>query len=430
MNANLTKLGEFEEVEMEDLYKDRLWSSTKSYIFKTYFACCFFFVWAGILGDYNRHFYIGSADILTSLRVILLLISIGFFIRYKDEATRPRNLEYWLDSMKGLSTLVIILLTIWTKGTSLTLLPGIMMMVGSFFLILPGRAISSILCGVALFITFLFFQDPEKTFGPKIHLYMSFMLLAIEILLLFFKVKFEGTRRREYFTQLSLKEVNLAKDKILATLAHDIRNPLMTILLRAERSLKRNKDNESLMKDQTAIVSSVKKLDLLITDLTDWALTEMSPGELVKRKSCVSQTIVDAVDFVEEVAQNKKLTFNVDIVPFEFDHDQKMLTTCVRNLLSNAIKFSPSENEIFVRGNVNKSAYVIEVEDRGPGMNEKLVQQIVQGKNIVSLDGSLGERGTGLGMKLVHNIVSRHGGEIEILSSLGKGSTFRLIMPI
>ncbi|WP_034730147.1 sensor histidine kinase [Bacteriovorax sp. BSW11_IV] len=433
MNINLNLVGEFKDKVSESYFQNELWKKNKHYTFLSYFLCCLFFLFAGILGDYQRPFYFGSANDLSVIRIVLLVFSIVFFIVERNSVTRPKFLEWWLGTMKITSTLVILILTIWTKGTSLTLLPGIMMMVGSFFMILPGRIHSTVFCAIILFLTFTFFQEPTATFGFQLHRYMIFMLFAIEVLLLFFKIKSDSLLRREFMTNLNLEEVNLAKDKILATLAHDIRNPLSIIQMRSERSLKRanNINDEMIIKDQNSIMVSIRNIDSLIKELLDWALTELTHGSLVLKSASVKSTIKHAIDFLDESIMDKGIVLKFDAEDCVFEHDPKMLATCVRNIVSNAIKFSPSKSCISVRGMAKDSArYIIEIQDEGNGISHEVMEKILSGSLTISQKGERGEKGVGLGLKLVLNVIKRHRGKMEIESERGKGTTFRLVLPL
>ena len=109
------------------------------------------------------------------------------------------------------------------------------MMIACFYVVLPGRITSTNLCTFVLIMTFIFWQDPALTFGIKVHRYMVFMLISITILLLTFKAKLDRWARVEFLSRQELDTINSTKDKILATIAHDIRNPLAIIMAKAER---------------------------------------------------------------------------------------------------------------------------------------------------------------------------------------------------
>jgi signal transduction histidine kinase len=425
-------LGTFKSKEIEEEFKESIFIKNKRYTFLIYFLCCLFFVLAGVFGDFQREFFYYGPSELLGIRLLLFAVSVSFIIFHWKSSTRPRYWEYWLDSMKLLSTLVIILLTVWTKGTSLTLLPGIMMMVGSFYIILPGRARVTNICAIALLMTFIFWQDPIATYGIKVHRYMIFMLAAIEILLLAFHIKLKKGSRLGFAAKKELDLINDTKDKLLATLAHDIRNPLAIIMARAERCRIQAErgDVEKVVEVQNSIIKSVVRLDGLLIDVLDWAVVEMQKGKTLKEIANISTSIKDAIEFVNEQAQVKDITFFTLIEPCEFSHETVMMKTCVRNTLSNAIKFSKWGSEVSIVGRQYENFYEIVIGDNGPGMDEKLISDVLTGDNLKTELGSQGEKGTGLGLKLVKNVIDRHNGKMFIDSKINNGTKFTFKIPI
>lgn len=432
MQKDFNFLGSLKTKESEEEFQQTIFLSSKRYTFITYFLCSLFFVFAGVFGDFQRTFYIYGAEELLFVRILLLIVSILFFVIYRKAESKPKHWEHWLDLMKVISTIIIILLTIWTQGSSLTLLPGIMMMVSSFYIVLPGRTRWTNLCSLALLITFTFWQDPAVTYGVKVHRYMIFMLAAIDILLLFFKIRINKSMRSEYISQKEVDTISDTKDKLLATLAHDIRNPLAIIMARAERCRvqveKGNTDN--VIEVQNAIVKSVLRLDGLLIDVLDWAVVEMQKGKTLKRVANISATVKGAIEFVHEQATVKDITFFILIEPIEFSHEVVMMKTCIRNTLSNAIKFSDWGSEVSIIGRFHEDYYEIVIGDNGPGIQDKLVSDILSGENLKTELGSQGEKGTGLGLKLVKNVIDRHDGKMFIDTKTGVGTRFTFKIPI
>ncbi|OUR99756.1 hypothetical protein A9Q84_01650 [Halobacteriovorax marinus] len=432
MKNQYTIWGTFAEASKEKMFLETTWQKNKFYGFLTYFLCCLFFVFAGVFGDYHRVFHTLGANELLVLRYILLHISISFYYVHRKSSKRPQSAELWMDSMKYLSTLVILLLTIWTKGTSITLLPGIMMMVASFYVILPGRLLSTNICAIVLLITFAVWQNPAVTFGNDVHNYMIFMLYVIEVLLLFFKCKIDRWARLEFETQLKLDEINRTKDKILATIAHDIRNPLAIIHSKASMSntlLKRG-EYSKVKERQDSIVKSVLNLDQMLLDIVEWALSELQLGKNSKKEGCINSTVKRAINFVNEQAESKDINFSLDLEPTLFFYEDKLMETCIRNILTNAIKFSTHRTVIDISGEKDGAQYVLKVSDQGCGMEQALVKNILNGSNHNSEFGTEGETGTGFGLKLVKNVILRHDGEMKINSIIGKGTTFTFHLPL
>ena len=112
--------------------------------------------------------------------------------------------------------------------------------------------------------------------------------------------------------------------------------------------------------------------------------------------------------------------------PLVVTTDRDYLLTVLRNLISNAIKFTPPEGTIWLKGKVEGGALVLEVEDSGIGIAkedfEKLFTLTADKKSI----GSSPEKGTGLGLVLVKEMMDRLGGTIELQSQPGAGTSFML----
>lgn len=424
--------GTFKSQKLEDEYQRNIFKKNKLYTFMSYFLCTLFFVFAGIFGDFQRVFYLYGAEELLAIRIFIFSTFLFFYLLYRKSITEPKLWEFMLGVMKLSSCVVILLLTWWTRGASLTLLPGIMMMIACFYVVLPGRITSTNLCTFVLIMTFIFWQDPALTFGIKVHRYMVFMLISITILLLTFKAKLDRWARVEFLSRQELDTINSTKDKILATIAHDIRNPLAIIMAKAERCAREFSKGkmDNVESSQKGIVKSVMKLDGLLVDIIDWAVVEMQQGRPLKEKACISATINDSIEFLSEQVNSKEIDLFVLLEPVEINHEKKMMSTCIRNVLSNAVKYSHWGEQVSIVGRIIGDNYEITIGDKGPGIPEHIVSDILAGQNFRTELGSEGEKGTGLGLKLVKNVMSRHLGKMSIETKIGEGTSFIFLIPI
>ncbi len=105
----------------------------------------------------------------------------------------------------------------------------------------------------------------------------------------------------------------------------------------------------------------------------------------------------------------------------EADRDQ--LYVVIRNLLSNAMKFTPEKGSIYISSRKQKGEVVISVRDTGIGIPEAMKSKLLDTRSHVSTDGTKGEKGSGLGLKICHEIVQSNHGWMKIESISGEGST-------
>ena len=109
--------------------------------------------------------------------------------------------------------------------------------------------------------------------------------------------------------------------------------------------------------------------------------------------------------------------------------DERMLETVVRNLVSNAVKYSPAGSSVELRGRPEDGSTVIEVTDHGEGIPAEKVEHLFGSRRVESKPGTEGERGTGLGLMFCADLTATMGGQLEVTSQMGVGSTFRLSLP-
>jgi CheY-like chemotaxis protein len=130
-------------------------------------------------------------------------------------------------------------------------------------------------------------------------------------------------------------------------------------------------------------------------------------------------------------AVRKGVEIKVDIPDdLYFYADPKLIDRVIGNLLSNAIKFTPENKKIYISANkYGKDKIEVIVRDEGVGINEKEQHKIFKLDEKISTEGTAGEKGTGLGLALVKEIVEKHEGEIWFFSEEGKGSEFHFTIP-
>ncbi len=225
-------------------------------------------------------------------------------------------------------------------------------------------------------------------------------------------------------------EAGADKRRFLRRLDHELKNPLTAI-----RAGLANIAETHLEEGQLQALSSVEaqtlRLSQLSTDLRKLAELETRPLE---------RTAVNIVEMLQEAyalamdqpnAAYRQMKLSIPQVPWplpSIQGDRDLLFLAVHNLLDNAIKFTQPGNTIELRGFEDGSSLVIEVADTGQGIPEDELGHI--GEELYRGKGARGIPGNGLGLALVHSIISRHGGKVNLRSREGKGTVVTLRLPV
>jgi len=230
-----------------------------------------------------------------------------------------------------------------------------------------------------------------------------------------------------------LEIASLHKSQFLANMSHELRTPLNAILGYAEliQDGVYGEVAPKLKGVLDRIQANGKHLLGLINDVLD--LSKIEAGQLVLRLedyslSNIVQTVVAAT---ESLAAEKKLRLSLEM-PGELPvgrGDERRIAQVLLNLVGNAIKFT-DQGEIKVSARSTKAKFVIKVTDTGPGIPRSEQERIFEEFHQVDSSNTKKKGGTGLGLAISRRIVELHGGRISVESEPGKGSTFRVDLPI
>ncbi len=224
-----------------------------------------------------------------------------------------------------------------------------------------------------------------------------------------------------------LKEVNAAKDSFITILSHDLRAPFTSILGFAEILMN---EPDLPLQDKTEYLSYIYEASQnqlqLINYLLDWS--RLQTGRLiVEPQRLKAQAVVfNCVSSLTGNAIRKNLEIEVDVDDAIFiNADERLITQAISNLLNNAIKFSRSNSKIEISANnFNDTQIEFIIRDSGVGISEEDQSKIFKVENMFSTEGTSGEKGSGLGLPLVKEIIEKHGGAIWFYSQQDSGSEF------
>jgi PAS domain S-box-containing protein len=231
----------------------------------------------------------------------------------------------------------------------------------------------------------------------------------------------------------ALRESDRVKDRFLATLSHELRNPLAPIRTAAQILSNPKLDSEQLASARRIIQRQVRHMAWLLDDLLDVA--RITQGKLELKKGRVSLT--GAVDAAVEAARplldrkHHRLTVTLPADDPEIDGDVVRVTQILSNLLTNAAKYTDPHGRIDVAATVTFAHVEIEVRDNGIGIAPEALPTLFTMFSQVSGAGSRSEGGLGIGLALIKGLVELHGGAIQAASDgAGCGSTFIVRLPL
>ena len=214
-----------------------------------------------------------------------------------------------------------------------------------------------------------------------------------------------------------------ALGQLSAGLAHELRNPLGTILASAEM-LRKNVPAENQVASELAgfIAAEVDRTNSLITRFLEFA----RPLELRLETAELNEVLDRAVARLARDSAARQVSvyknYSPDIRPFPFDAE--LMERVVYNLLLNAAQASPPDGAITIKTRPTDDSVEISVIDRGAGIDPKHRESIFNPFFTTKPDG------VGLGLAIVSKIVDQHGGRMAVESELGKGSVFHLYLPL
>jgi signal transduction histidine kinase len=223
------------------------------------------------------------------------------------------------------------------------------------------------------------------------------------------------------------------KSQFVANMSHELRTPLAAILGYAELMQEGFYGNQSekSIDALTRIRSNGKHLLGLINTVLDIAKIESGQFTLNMAEYAMESMVETVRSATESLAQNKKLSLKTDVaksLPVGVGDEQR-LTQVLLNLVGNAIKFTDA-GEVRVSAIAANSHFAVTVADTGPGIPEAHLVRIFDQFHQVDSSNTKAKGGTGLGLAIARQIVEMHGGRIWVESTLGKGSTFQMELPI
>jgi PAS domain S-box-containing protein len=238
------------------------------------------------------------------------------------------------------------------------------------------------------------------------------------------------TAQRE--AEEALRRIDRRKDAFLATLAHELRNPLAPLRTSIEIMKQADGDASLLARAQATMDRQLTHLERLVDDLLDIARINRDQLELRREPLDLGSVVAQAVEACEPLAEKAGLELRVDLSaqPIRVDGDSVRLTQVLSNLLHNACKYSDPGGFVSVSTRADDELALISVRDTGQGIPPQMLSTVFEMFTQLDPGAERAQSGLGIGLTLVRRLVEMHGGTVEAHSDgLGRGSEFVVRLP-
>lgn len=228
-----------------------------------------------------------------------------------------------------------------------------------------------------------------------------------------------------------MKSVERLQAQFVDSVAHELRSPLTSIRAYAELLI----DGGDTIEKQTqhdffnVIYEETYRLSQLIDNLLNISMMDSGAARLEITPTRIKRLLEESAEVVQLQCQKKGVSLKVDLddrLP-TLDIDKSLFGMAVQNLLSNAAKYTPEGGKIRLSTSSQEEEFRIEFRDTGIGIAEDELDLVFE--KFYRASSAETEHGSGIGLSTARAIVRLHGGDIEVVSKLGEGSTFSIVLP-
>ncbi|MGB8190858.1 MAG: ATP-binding protein [Chitinophagaceae bacterium] len=227
---------------------------------------------------------------------------------------------------------------------------------------------------------------------------------------------------------IQLTELNSLKNKLFSVISHDLKTPMYAL-----RNLFTNMQQYDLPPEEVKslipdVVNDLNYTTGLMENLLQWAKNQMRADLVQPQNIDIAALVADVCGLLRLQAEAKRIHIQSELQePVYVYADREMVHLVLRNLLSNAIKFTPEEGSVRVGAIENGTLTEISVKDSGVGIDEETRAKLFS--EYYTSKGTANESGTGLGLMLCKEFLTKNGGRLRVTSEVGKGSAFMFTLP-
>ncbi len=259
----------------------------------------------------------------------------------------------------------------------------------------------------------------------------TFVLIGASVIALVLLFTYRTYRQKQEANEL-LTKLDKEKNEFLGIAAHDLKNPLQTIIgyCQMQTSYFDKLSKEKILKQTNNIeITSARMLDL-VSNLLDINAIEEGLIKVNKEKTALFPLLEKITDGIENQASQKGIKVHLDTTEknMEVITDALLLRQIIENLLSNGIKYSPESSEVVLRCAKTNGTIEIAIIDSGPGIPVDEQELLFKKFSRLSTRPTAGESSHGLGLSIVKKLSDLLSIEVSFESEQGKGSTFKLLL--
>lgn len=226
-----------------------------------------------------------------------------------------------------------------------------------------------------------------------------------------------------------LQQLNNLKDKFFSIISHDLKGPIFGVKELIHLTETGLVSKEEFFDMLPEVSKNMEHVSILLENLLAWTSSQLRGEHIQLQQFDVTKALLHQKNLLDRIAKEKNLTISIcQSSEVMIEADKNMVELILRNLINNAIKFSKQNGEIVLTASLDKDLVKICIEDQGIGISPENLSKISAGISFTTR-GENNESGTGLGMILVKEYLSKNLGHLEITSIEGKGSKFCIFIP-
>ncbi|RAJ05151.1 signal transduction histidine kinase [Chitinophaga skermanii] len=282
-------------------------------------------------------------------------------------------------------------------------------------------------CAIVFFPQHWEYADPvpQERVWTNVAVALSFIVIGLS----FFKYIQNDYQSEVEHQRQTLLAMNKDKEKLFSIVAHDIRSPLATLEVLLDMFAKGEYPEEEMNDAALVLHKKVQQLGTTLDNLLRWSTRSMKGIQTNPTQFIILPLTTETMQFFGPSIAQKDLNVEIKVPPnLSVYADKDQVSVIIRNLFSNALKFSYPGGKITMMAKSTPNGVCISISDEGTGMSPEQLKSLFSFQHQPGF-GTVGERGTGLGLMLCMEFAQGNGGTLDVSSTPENGTTFTLTLP-